>query len=143
MRMSTENKVDIRIALFYFLPYVLLLHHTAAKHNYHIGIFCFQRLECTDITENSVVCVLTDCTSIIKHKVCTLDILGKAVSDKTKPALKTLTVRHITLTAECMNIGKFFTITHSCIKHGFCHSGILTLFFYIVKRHVKPTQILQ
>jgi hypothetical protein len=62
---STKNKVYVRKAVLDSVSNTLLLHHTAAKSDYHIRLLFFNRLKSTYITENSVLSVFSYSTGII------------------------------------------------------------------------------
>ena len=101
--MSSENEIDKGIAFSDLFNYSFLLHHTAAEGNYQIRVGLFQSLDRTDIAVDTILCVFTDGTGVVKDKVCLFDIVRKAVAESRKDSLDAFSVRNIALTAVGMD----------------------------------------
>ena len=65
--MGTEYKIHKRIILPDLFHYMLLLHHTSEKNDFHIRMHAFDAFQMSQMTVDLLVRILTDGTGIVDH----------------------------------------------------------------------------
>ncbi len=95
----TEYQIYKRIAFINLFANVCLLHHTTAQRDNQIGLGGFIPLNCADIAEHSVLCMLADGTGIVKNQIRFFNSLRRFIPHGAKLTADAFAVRHIALTA--------------------------------------------
>ena len=85
---------------------MLLLHHTTAKCDNRVGVRKLVLLECADVSENSVLGVLSYGTGVEDNQICLCSLLTKSISHFTEHTLDTLAVGYILLTTVGNYVGE-------------------------------------
>ena len=101
--MGAENKVNIAKAVLDFFGNIVLLHHAAAKGDYHVRLCGFIFFERADIAENAILRVFSYGAGIIQNKVGLLNRIGKLIAERAKDTLDFFAVGHVALAAVGMH----------------------------------------
>ena len=108
--MRSKHYIDKRIAFFYPLRHMLLLHHTAAEYNFEIRIFFFYLFKRPYIAKKPVFSMLAYGTSVKKRNIRFFCLIRKSESHILEHAFQALTVGNIALTAESMHKDQWLSV---------------------------------